>query len=172
MAPAGAISGAGEDTSATVGAMGAAAAASAAPAADSAASAASFRRLAPLPLPVVECVVAGTSPPTHTTIVNAFDLLLETLAVYVLGLCLPYAVRNVVRKTPPGRRVRSSDVGGWGAFFAFGGPGVRRSVNYHSHKRFCAGVAVAAYVRSRRNVHAQSHCPRLLFVAKTANSTL
>ena len=141
MAPAGAISCAGKDTSATVGALGASAAASAASAADSAASAASFRRLAPLPLPVVRrSVVAGSPPPyTHTTIINAFDLLLETLSVYVLGLCLQYAVRNVVRKTPPGRRVRSSDVGGWGAFFAFGGPGVRSSVNYHSHKCFGAG---------------------------------
>ena len=111
-----------------------------------------------------------SAPPTHTH-VNASHIQLEALGVFVSGICLQLAVSNVGFRTPPGRRVRSSDVGGWGAFFAFGAPGVRSSVNYHSHLRFCAGAVVAACVQSRRNVHSQLHCPRLLFVAKTANST-
>ena len=45
---------------------------------------------------------------------------------------------------------------------------VSRINTLHSHLHFCAGAAV----QSRRNVHSQLHCPRLLFVAKTANSTL
>ena len=67
MAPAGAISCAGKDTSATVGALGASAAASSASAADSAASAASCRRPVPPPLRLrvveKEAKCRWTSPP-------------------------------------------------------------------------------------------------------------
>ena len=70
---------------------------------------------------------------------------------------------------PPGRHVRSSGVGGWGAFSAFGGSGVRNSVNYHRPSYLsCVGAVAVALILSGRIVCTPPHRSGPLFMAITS----